>query len=159
MQISLLLAGAAALGLFVVGLVSGGGPALWQYLLLATGIFWLAAAIDSAGAKRRRITSRVVRLLVLSALSFSLAALGAWIMPTDGSGGIALRLVLYAGYAFLLIAVLYDRTKRPRKGYCIACEYDLTGNVSGRCPECGTPVAAGAAPPGPPGPAEVKKPE
>lgn len=25
-------------------------------------------------------------------------------------------------------------------GYCAACEYDLTGNVSGRCPECGMEV-------------------
>lgn len=24
--------------------------------------------------------------------------------------------------------------------YCENCEYDLTGNVSGRCPECGSPV-------------------
>ena len=24
--------------------------------------------------------------------------------------------------------------------YCVQCEYDLTGNVSGRCPECGTPT-------------------
>ncbi len=25
-------------------------------------------------------------------------------------------------------------------GHCNACGYDLTGNASGRCPECGTPV-------------------
>jgi hypothetical protein len=25
---------------------------------------------------------------------------------------------------------------------CEKCGYDLTGNVSGRCPECGTPVSA-----------------
>lgn len=24
--------------------------------------------------------------------------------------------------------------------YCENCEYDLTGNVSGRCPECGSPI-------------------
>lgn len=24
--------------------------------------------------------------------------------------------------------------------YCQNCEYDLTGNTSGRCPECGSPV-------------------
>jgi hypothetical protein len=34
--------------------------------------------------------------------------------------------------------------KRPRfgAGRCSACSYDLAGNVSGVCPECGTPVAA-----------------
>jgi hypothetical protein len=25
---------------------------------------------------------------------------------------------------------------------CVACGYDLTGNVSGRCPECGSPGAS-----------------
>lgn len=27
---------------------------------------------------------------------------------------------------------------RRRWGYCVECRYDLTGNVSGVCPECGT---------------------
>jgi len=159
MQISLLLAGAAALGVFVVGLVSGSAPPLWEYLLLATGMLWLAAGIHSAEAKRRRITARVVRLLVLSALSFSLAAVGAWIMPTDAPGWIALRVVRSAGYALLVCALIYHRTKGPRKGHCIACDYNLTGNVSGRCPECGTPIAAGTEAAAPPGPAEVKSTE
>ena len=30
--------------------------------------------------------------------------------------------------------------RRVAAGGCDACAYDLTGNVSGRCPECGTPV-------------------
>ena len=29
---------------------------------------------------------------------------------------------------------------RRRAGRCLHCGYDLTGNVSGICPECGTPV-------------------
>ena len=29
------------------------------------------------------------------------------------------------------------RWRRRRKGWCINCAYDLTGNVSGVCPECG----------------------
>lgn len=28
--------------------------------------------------------------------------------------------------------------------FCIECGYDLTGNTSGRCPECGREVEAGA---------------
>jgi hypothetical protein len=31
---------------------------------------------------------------------------------------------------------------RPRKGQCIKCRYDLTGNTSGICPECGTLIAS-----------------
>ena len=33
---------------------------------------------------------------------------------------------------------------RRREGLCVRCGYDLTGNVSGTCPECGTVVPRGA---------------
>ena len=33
-----------------------------------------------------------------------------------------------------------ERRARPRKGYCSACGYDLTGLQSGACPECGEAV-------------------
>ena len=29
------------------------------------------------------------------------------------------------------------RRRRRRRGQCVPCGYDLTGNTSGRCPECG----------------------
>ena len=32
------------------------------------------------------------------------------------------------------------RYRRRRKGLCVKCGYDLTGNVSGICPECGAEV-------------------
>jgi hypothetical protein len=32
------------------------------------------------------------------------------------------------------------RRQRRQNGLCLACGYDLTGNVSGVCPECGTEV-------------------
>ncbi|MBN2563246.1 MAG: hypothetical protein JXQ75_20180 [Phycisphaerae bacterium] len=38
-----------------------------------------------------------------------------------------------------VIAWLRDR-RRCAPGLCERCGYDLTGNVSGRCPECGTAV-------------------
>jgi hypothetical protein len=35
-----------------------------------------------------------------------------------------------------------------RQGHrCLKCRYDLTGNLSGRCPECGTVVAGRLAAP------------
>lgn len=43
-------------------------------------------------------------------------------------------------------AMRYRRRRRARlavaAGRCAACGYDLTGNQSGRCPECGTPARA-----------------
>lgn len=32
------------------------------------------------------------------------------------------------------------RRQLARRGYCPVCSYDLTGNVSGCCPECGTAI-------------------
>ncbi len=34
-------------------------------------------------------------------------------------------------------AVLWYRDRRIPPGFCQNCGYNLTGNVSGRCPECG----------------------
>lgn len=43
--------------------------------------------------------------------------------------------------ALPLAWLLWRRRRRPRPGVCGKCAYDLTGNVSGVCPECGTPIA------------------
>lgn len=41
-------------------------------------------------------------------------------------------------------AILHWRGRRaPLPGCCSNCGYDLTGNVSGRCPECGTEIGFG----------------
>jgi hypothetical protein len=38
--------------------------------------------------------------------------------------------------------VSFYRSSRARRGLCVHCGYNLTGNVSGVCPECGTARAA-----------------
>lgn len=48
--------------------------------------------------------------------------------------------LLFAVACPLAVWVIMSRP-RNRTGCCVACGYNLTGNVSGRCPECGTPVA------------------
>ena len=41
------------------------------------------------------------------------------------------------------LLVRFSFTRRWRKlGCCPKCEYDLTGNISGVCPECGKPIPA-----------------
>jgi len=44
---------------------------------------------------------------------------------------------------FLWRAERRDR-RRAAAGACSACGYDLTGNVTGRCPECGAAAEAAA---------------
>ena len=57
--------------------------------------------------------------------------------------------IAYAGYALGFVGVVVyramegrqsRRVRRRRQGLCTRCGYDLTGNVSGRCPECGEHV-------------------
>lgn len=38
--------------------------------------------------------------------------------------------------------LIYKDSRRQPPGHCRSCGYDLTGNVSGICPECGTTIAA-----------------
>lgn len=38
-----------------------------------------------------------------------------------------------------------QRFRRRRQNHCSVCSYNLTGNTSGICPECGTPVPEGPA--------------
>jgi hypothetical protein len=40
---------------------------------------------------------------------------------------------------------LWRRSRTPPAGHCPKCSYDLTGNVSGVCPECGTEIPKSAA--------------
>jgi len=39
-----------------------------------------------------------------------------------------------------IVDFVLKRRSRMQPGHCCECGYDLTRNVSGRCPECGTPV-------------------
>ena len=38
---------------------------------------------------------------------------------------------------WFLARPLHRARHRPRRGLCLSCGYDLAGNMSGRCPECG----------------------
>ncbi len=46
------------------------------------------------------------------------------------------------GIVLIASAILFviERRRRPLPGHCSTCRYDLTGNTSGVCPECGAKV-------------------
>jgi hypothetical protein len=49
------------------------------------------------------------------------------------------------GLVIGLLAVIYPVRRSPRRSdRCATCNYDLTGNISGICPECGQPTPAEA---------------
>jgi hypothetical protein len=45
-------------------------------------------------------------------------------------------------FAIVPTGILWWRDRPTRIACCQVCGYDLTGNVSGRCPECGADVCA-----------------
>lgn len=49
---------------------------------------------------------------------------------------------ILAGLHGFAIRGMVRRIRQRRDGLCLVCSYDLTGNVSGRCPECGTVIPA-----------------
>ena len=42
--------------------------------------------------------------------------------------------------SFLILYPILRTAVRRKRGLCVTCAYDLTGNVSGKCPECGKPM-------------------
>src|SRR5262245_7463958 len=54
---------------------------------------------------------------------------------------------LWVPFVVVLVVIAVEahrRARKPKPGTCQACRYDLTGNTSGVCPECGKPTEADA---------------
>ncbi len=51
---------------------------------------------------------------------------------------LAVLLAAYPTIAFIRGPL--RRWRRRRRGWCVKCGYDLTGNVTGVCPECGSEI-------------------
>ncbi len=69
--------------------------------------------------------------------------------PTTSSRGFSVVvpfwfLFLLSTGLFLLAHRRWMKSRRPPGPHCKSCGYNLTGNVSGVCPECGTAMAAQA---------------
>lgn len=72
---------------------------------------------------------------------FAVADLSIWIVVFAGFACIVLSI---CGVLALLLLFLRRGARREdlkrALGYCQSCGYNLYGNVSGICPECGTPT-------------------
>jgi hypothetical protein len=66
-----------------------------------------------------------------------------WLPSVDHSSGIMVVVPIWMLLVVIAIPTAFlwvrDRRRFPR-GHCQACGYNLTGNVSGVCPECGRKV-------------------
>ncbi len=69
-----------------------------------------------------------------------------WSYTTDACLRLLFGIALFFGAAVL--ARFWSKMRyaglRRELGLCIHCAYDLTGNTSGVCPECGTPIDTAA---------------
>ncbi len=75
--------------------------------------------------------------------NFGLARFGPWgTVVSFPHGAICLVLAAWPVCSFLKWAVVRDH--RLRRGSCMHCGYDLTGNTSGTCPECGKAASSNA---------------
>jgi hypothetical protein len=99
---------------------------------------------------RRWTVRRVAKWAGTVVLVLMLALYAGFPDPDDYEGFWSSCLVYYTGIppwlAFLFVGVTtgalwwLDANAVIRPGHCRRCAYDLTGNVSGVCPECGCRV-------------------
>lgn len=92
------------------------------YLVLSTAL-WLTVLTGHVGTLR--IGGGSVSKEEVPWLMASMVAVFLWSLVN----GLFLRQALHEE----------KREMRRRSGLCVTCGYDLTGNTTGRCPECGTP--------------------
>ena len=112
------------------------GPILWVALF--------AASFFRAGAAGRRGLAHAH--LAVAWLCF----LGWLINPNYTIRGLFSNDMLFWGALMLIasgfgFAFVSGRRREGDPTRCRACDYDLTGNVSGVCPECGTPTGGRSA--------------
>ncbi len=133
------------------GVVMAAGSAMllawsWLYLYVGRIAAWFVVGKWGAVLRGRRLFGWVVSGTLINA-AFDFAALAGllegWMWPAAMLIGLT------------VFIVILDRVGRrdslkarfPDGPFCQSCRYDLTGNLSGRCPECSTllflDVAAG----------------
>ena len=128
-------------------------------VVAATGAY--ACASDSHGFGQPAILFPVLAAAVAGAViqRVSIAAWAGVIAGYAGGAAIILRLAPQSDHAIVLLGALGSLSSIPcvivacltawlcqsstpkQENACQKCGYNLTGNVSGRCPECGTALA------------------
>ena len=142
----------AGLGVLLVGvgiaviMTTGTDAALawsWVYLYAGRVAAWFVVGRRGAELRGRRLVGWVVSgTLINAAFDFAAVAglVAGWLWPAA---------VLAALVAFIAVLDRVGRRASLRARFadarfCMNCRYDLTGNLSGCCPECSNPVATTA---------------
>jgi len=116
------------------------GPLLWGVLAAERLALWLCLGLY-AGLRTRRLLGWTLSGVCLD-LAYDVA-----IGVTLADQWLIHAAILAAMFVFVALLHRVGRRESLRARFatgprCVGCSYDLTGNVSGRCPECGTPVVS-----------------
>lgn len=136
---------AAAWGVLQTGLLGRADePVAWGLLLAERAVVWLAIGFLGVHLRGRRLLGWTLSGLGIDA-AFDVTVAASVI----GGPVVAIGLVL-ALVAFLVPLFLIGRRPSLKARFfaaniCRGCGYDLTGNASGICPECGTAIPRASA--------------
>jgi hypothetical protein len=107
---------------------------IFAWCLVACGV--LAGLFAMLAVSRWWRVSRMLAAISIGCVVIALLTLLATQRrPPNPGPGIYLHFCLYATPAIL--AIVLNRSRRIRPGCCPRCGYNLTGNTSGVCSECG----------------------
>lgn len=124
----------------------------WYVVFLGGGILlYVGYAILMGWGNRRNKGVRI--LLILALLHFGAVGLSVWVVPEawdyeylKKSFRLApiFTVASFVPFTLALVVSVYAAVKpRPEQNdapQCRKCSYNLTGNTSGICPECGEPI-------------------
>lgn len=130
---------------------AGGVVSAWLTSVLLWPLVHYAAAIAIGAAIRVAVGMDSWRHALLACTVMTIVAVASkpYVYFTEYKT-VAIQLfpwIALATQAALLLAAcgcIPLRTRRLGRDACVSCGYNLTGNVSGRCPECGRMLADGA---------------
>ncbi len=91
--------------------------------------------------QRRRAWRDVLLFGALSA-PFALCVMTSMLISSNPVFAVLASAALIAALVAGLRELYLDTLRDVPRGVCAGCGYDLTGNESGVCPECGTSVSA-----------------
>lgn len=156
-QAFLLTLARTGLGIAIVGggawlMLAAGGresslllPLSWVYLYAERLFSWWLVGWRGAGLVGRRLIGWIISgTLINAAFDFAVIAglFAGWLPPI-------ITVACVAVFIALLHVIGRRESLRLRfasTAHCMKCQYDLTGNLSGRCPECGHVIQMTAQP-------------
>ena len=123
--------------LLAVALIVGWAVSSRNALFLTVGEFWIAVNNGQLqwGAWPSGWCARTLPIAIAAERP------GVWYSTMTGLIDIWRALLLLSVPTTVSWCVHLRQRRRPAPGHCQNCGYNLTGNVSGRCPECGSTIS------------------